>query len=444
MLLRDDLRDPEREREGGSVLIWAAAVLLLLILLAGLGIDTAFGLYVAHQLQNAADASALAGAAVVRQDPVLARSRAVAIGEANRAANAPVELAANDANAADGDIVIGHYERRDRVFAAQSTDVNAVKVSTRRTESSLGGPLGLNFGPVFGVDTVEVERAAVAMVAGGIGPAVIALNPTASCSFDLRGTAGGVVVMDGVIMVNSSAREAACHSGRPSLTVSEIHVYGGADMRFEEQVNFTGDLYTGRDPISDPLAELPEPTWSPPSDLGAVLVNGGATRAIGPGFYSGGITVRNGALHCAPGVYILDGAGLDVDGGDLLAEGCLFYITGRGYVNVRGNGRIELSPPDPAAYGYPASPDIAPYAEARVSIFQARDNSNSSRILGTSDFVAEGTFYFPAAELEIGGDSQSFANGLIADTILAHGNGDLVIHFEDQFPPVPRVVFLVE
>jgi hypothetical protein len=436
---------PRGEREEGSVLIWTVAVLFLIVILAALSLDTAFGLYVAHQLQNSADASALAGAAVVRQDQPLARTRSVTIGLANEAANAPVELSSNDGNAADGDVIIGRYDRDAGTFSAQTTWVNAVKVNARRTSTSLGGSLDLNFGPTFGVDTVDVERSAVAMVAGGLGAAIIALNPTAPCSFDLRGTAGEMIVNNGgLVMVNSSHPDAACHSGQPKLDAIELHVYGETDKKFEDQVNFSGDLYTGRDPIPDPLADLPEPTWNPASDLGTIWVNGGATVSIGPGFYSGGLTVRNGTLNCAPGIYILDGAGLDDNGGNLYAYGCMFYLTGTGYVDLRGNGVIELTPPDATLYSYPATPDITPYSDARVSIFQARDNTNGSRILGTNNFNASGTFYFPDAEIEIGGTSQSFGSGLIADTILAHGDGELVINYENQFPPIPPLVFLVE
>ena len=431
-------------RRTGLSLVWTAVTRTMLVGFVGIATDVAYIFFVAHQLQNSADASCLAGAHALRVDVTMARQEAVDIGFDNEAAAAPVQLNSNDANAADGDVVVGRYDRNARLFTPQLAEVNSVRVNARRTDTSLNGSLPLLFGPLFGVAQSNVARMATAMVGGGLGGGIIALNPDASCSFDVRGTAGSVQVNGGVIVVNSDHPTAACHSGRPTIDAEEIHVTGGTDGNWDDQVNFNGELFTGRPPTPDPLAPVPEPFYDPASDLGTVVVNAGETMNVTPGYYSGGFTVRNGTLNVAPGIYTLGGAGLDDNGGNLYAEGSMFHIVDDGKVDLRGNGIIQMSPPDPNLYSYPVSPDPTPYADARITIFQSRTNTNAGRMLGTNQFSILGYIYMPAAHLEIGGTSNQFANGLIVDTFEAHGNGELVINYEGPFPPIPRFVFLVE
>ena len=443
----------KRTRQSGMVLIWAAITMFVIILLVGLAIDTAWVWYVSHELQNAADASALAGAHEVRLSEADARNAATNVANLNEAGNVNLALAYNGANAAGGDIVIGNFDRSTQTFTPQTTNVNAVQVATRRTAASANGALPLLFSPIAGFTDTNVTQDAIAMIRGGLGAGVIALNPTASCSFDLRGTAGSFIVNDGVVVVNSDHSDAACHSGQPTVASLELHVHGETDKNWDKQVNFTGELYENSDPVPDPLAGLPEPGYDVAAFLDPVpvRVEAGITHNAVPGYYQHGLVLRNGTLNLSPGVYVVDGEGFDINGGVLNAEGVMIFIVDttpgdavESRVDIRGNGIVNISPPDTSMYSYPASPDITPYSDAAVSIFQARNNTNDSRILGTADFLIYGTLYFPSNEIEIGGTSANIANGLIADTIYAHGDGDLVINYDDRFGRLPRHVFLVE
>jgi len=433
------------KNDDGVALIWASLIMLLLVFFAALVIDTGFMVVTRGQLQTAADAAALAGAQVIRQSEDDARDKAAEIGLLNSAAGVMLQLDANAANSADGDIVVGTYDSSTRTFTPTTTSPNAVMVNARRTEASANGAVQLIMADMMNSTFVDadIQAYAVATVGAGFGAGVIALNEDEPCSFDIKGTAGSLIVDGGVIYVNSDDASAACHSGKPYLDADGVYSAGGFDNGFEEQVNYDGPLYPGSNPIADPLAELPEPVYDPASSLGTVNVTSGDIVNIGPGYYDGGITMHNGELNLTPGVYILDGAGLDINGGTLNAEGVIFYIAG-GPVDIRGNMLGEITPPDEELYGYPGSPDITPYADSGVSIFQGRTNTSDSRILGTATMDLEGTMYFPVAEIEIGGNSTSFGNGLIADTILAHGNGTLTINYLGQFNNLGGTVSLVE
>ncbi len=425
-------------RRRGVALIWVVITLLMLVGFAGLALDTGFILLVRNQLQNATDASALAGVRVVRDGAVDARLAAVGIGLANDAAKAPVQLAMNDANAADGDIVIGRYHRGDDLFTPTLDWPNAVKVVARRTDTSLGGPLPIIFGRVFGVDTVNLTTPAIAMIGGGTGGGIIALCPDCECSLRVNGTVS--VDVDGApIHVNSNAECAVCTSGSalivdaPSL---EVHPDGGVCTNGNPTIP---DIVESP-PIPDPLACLPPPTWSPANDLGTVELTGGETLNLVPGFYSGGISVNNGVCNLASGIYVLDGPGLYIRGGIFTAEEVMFYVTGTGVVDIAGNGETTVTPHQNGLY-------------EGVSIFQARGpggdfaengQCGESRIIGTSLLDLQGTLYFPCAPLEVGGTGDGFGNQLIAWTMWIDGTGDLTIHYDGDEVAPGDSIFLVE
>ncbi|MGB2937918.1 MAG: hypothetical protein WBD05_06940, partial [Phycisphaerae bacterium] len=206
------------------------------------------------------------------------------------------------------------------------------------------------------------------------------------------------------------------------------------DVRFVGGAQFTGELNTDAPPIPDPLAALTAPTWNPANDSGTISVTGGETVNLEPGFYSGGISANNGVVTLAPGIYILDGEGLNITGNTIFtAEGVMFYITGTGTscLDLTGTGDIRITPPDPDLYIY-TDPQVNAYEG--VSIFQDRTNTNDARIIGTSLLDLEGTLYFPKAHIELGGTGDGFGNQLIANTVEVGGTGTITINYDGRFP----------
>lgn len=427
-----------RSGRGGMVNIWFVMLGLFLIVMMGLSIDVAYSLVVVHQLQNAADASALAGVQQVRFGGLEARLASINLALENRAGGSPVELTDNPTNAAAGEIVIGRWNRNDKVFRPTLYAPNAVKVVTNRTNTSLSGPVQLFFGSIIGTQTVQISRDAIAMIGGGTGAGIIALNPHEKNAFTVSGDAT-VHTCDGNIQVNSDDPSSAAFLNG-NLTVDAPHLNVTGVGRVVGNATLTGDLVNGAPAIPDPLADLPAPSWNPADDMGTVWLTGGENLHIEPGYYSGGILVNNGELTLSPGIYILDGMGLNISGtATFTAEGVMFYVIGTGCVDITGTGYVTITPPNPDIHDYPGS-DTYEY----ISIFQARDNTNESRIIGTSVLNLEGTLYFPAAHLKLGGTGDGFGNQLIADTIEIHGTGDMYIRYDGNEPAVGNKIFLVE
>ena len=435
-----------KQRKSGVASAWLVVFALGLVLFMGLVVDSGYMVLTRQELQTVADASALAGAYSVKTNAVAARTYARDIGGMNYAAGQFVDLELNTTNDISGDIVIGQYDRGTATFTPTTVSPNAVQTRARRTAAhAVNDTVNLLFGDLMGNPTVDLWAGAIAMTSGGFGAGVVALNPDVSCAFDVRGTPSDFAVNDGIIYVNSSHAEAVCHSGQPTVDTAEIRVVGGTDRNYE-QVDLTGEVVYVDEPTPDPLAGLPDPPWDPADDLGDIVPS---ATPYEPGYYSGGLDLQNGDITLNPGIYVLDGHGLNVNGGNLYANGSIFYIVDttskkpHSRVDITGNGIIEMSPPDPGTYTYPVGMDVTPYTDPGVTIFQARENTHDSRILGNSNMNMLGTYYFPVSHIEIGGTADSFGNGLIADTIEVHGNGLLQIDYLGQFPPLPVQVFLV-
>ena len=201
----------------GVAIVWMALLVIVFIGLLGLACDTGFGVLVAHQLQGAADASALAGAQLLKStDHTLIRVAAADVGAANTAASAPVQLSLNEGNGAEGDIVLGRYNRALRMFTPTLEAPNAVQVNAKRTDGSLNGPLSLIFGPSFGLNTINLTRSAVSINQGGTGAGMISLCDDCECALKITGTSD-INLNGGPIQVNSGDPCAVCGSGSGSI-----------------------------------------------------------------------------------------------------------------------------------------------------------------------------------------------------------------------------------
>ncbi len=152
-----------RYRRRAVALVYAAVTLPLMAGFAAIAIDVGYMGVVRGELQNAADAAALATIGVLAEDPDAEvdalRTTAQYFAEANH--NVPGILA-------DNDFVLGHWDTEYRVFTAGGEPTNAVRVVTRRSEAN-SNPLGLLFARSIGVDETDLSATAVAYVPVGVG-----------------------------------------------------------------------------------------------------------------------------------------------------------------------------------------------------------------------------------------------------------------------------------
>lgn len=389
----------------------------------------------AQQLQNAADGASLAGAQKVFNGPAPAYDAAAGIAAENYAGGKTVGLAANLDNLPDGDVVVGVYDRPNRTFTpieAPEDYANAVKVLARRTTGSPQDALPLFFGPIFGKNTAEVSRDAIAIAEGGPAHSdIIALNADDPMSFYIYGDAYlNVGNGEGSVQVNSSdttnnVGASLIQGTNVQFLAGEVNIVGAQYERGKPSLPETNE---GEPYEQDPLRFLPEPEVPETATYPATPMITGVTE-FHPGYYPGGIDLKAGDnvfLH--PGVYILD-TGFYINGhATLTGYGVMFYLN-QGSVHDNGTGQVYVTPPSTGVY-------------KDIQFFQARDNTETAEFnggtiwdgaqnddLSTPDVdestIGAGTFYFPAASIEMGGTGDITFNGLIADKVEVYGSGNV-------------------
>jgi len=430
---------------------------MVLIIMVGLAIDTAWVLWVAYQLQVTADGAALSGALVVREDIIAAHDQPIVVGYANYAAGDPVQLVPNPSNVAEGDVVIGEYLIADKLFSPTLSEPNAVKAVARRTTDSPNGPVPLIFGPIFGFNTWNVTRHAIAVSGGGKNIGIIVLNESQDKALHIFGDPTLDVDRRGV-QVNSGNETpgAAFGAGNYTIAATDVNIVGGTTLAPEK---VTGDLKTGQRSMPDPLAWMAVQELQPTlkyagtefmTDKGTVtLLNDGDTLTISPGYYSGGIDENGGTLTLLPGIYVLDGIGLKVGANaNFYAEGVMLFITGTGFVHIGGGGTVIITPLERSRdYSpYDPVPDGCEKIYEGISIWQDASGTptEDGYISGSSTMDINGMLYLPSAHVDVGGTGGSFGNSLICDTMKAFGTANILIDYDDKYTVPAGGCYLVE
>ena len=340
-------------RYRGIGLVWTAIFLMLMILLMGLSLDTGKVAYNMHQLQNAADAAALAGAQVVKiRTPDGTRQRTHDLGFANAAEGLAVTLRMNAQDDPfpmmeewqepfvvdpDLDIILGRWVRYNHKFMPTLDAPNAVMAIPRRN-TALGATapgLRLVFGEsLAGADPADVLMVAVAWAADSGGAGLICLSQNAVPGLLISGTAdldidGGGIHVNSTVVGNNN-KDGTWISGNALLDAGFINVAGGISPDPDDPAwlgifeGGSGDGYSVRDgddgvePIPDPLAAIliDECHYVLPIgdhlDLPNLINNGSippvtqtlegtpitdtiiTSCTLGPGYYPYGLSISNG------------------------------------------------------------------------------------------------------------------------------------------------------
>jgi len=144
-----------RRSQRGAVIVWIALFMMVMLMFIALGIDVAKLMVTRSQLQNAADAAALAGASAidaataqfVEEGPDGVRARAAATASSNRAyerISTPVVINPQ------GDVFIDQANR-------------TVTVVTHRDDTN-GQPMIVHFAQVLGIHSLQTRATATAKV----------------------------------------------------------------------------------------------------------------------------------------------------------------------------------------------------------------------------------------------------------------------------------------
>jgi Flp pilus assembly protein TadG len=367
----------------GQALVLTALALVVLMLMAGLGVDVGYLRYQKQQMQKAADAGALAGATALAYNGAW---KAAAVADVN--ANG-FTTTMSDGTSTGVQITVD--KPWEGPFAGQAGYV----------EVSVTQPQPTFFMKVIlppDQNTVAVRSWAVASALAPPPMCIYSMDPASPDTFDVRGNVG-IGSACGIAINSSDTRALDKRGGSGTVEASYIGIVGGckASGGVCAPPEVVSDLSSGQLPVTgiakftDPLLNVAEP----PPPAGCKPFPSGTT-VIFPDTYCG-ISISGSSTYTfQPGLYKLLGGGFNVTGSATLnGTGVTFYNTFDGShpyagVNFGGSVTANLSAPtDSSAGGIPG-----------MLFFQNRlvptGSPQSSSFGGSNAQTLVGAIYFPS------------------------------------------------
>lgn len=364
----------------GNALALTALAFPLVVGSAGLAVDTTQWVLTKRQIQQVADAAALAGsnAAVQGADVDYAVDRAVAPLYAKIAGlTAQSTLSPEDY---DG-------------------DPYAVGVRLATTGS-------LPFSSMFLRRPITISARAIATVIHAGNYCAFALGSSLETGITLQ--PDSVVETDCGFATNSSGPQAVAADVSSRMAVPRLLAFGG----------ISGGTALSGSPArgyslrqKDPLANVEVPPV-PNSGCPNVTVNADSRRSLTlkPGCY--GNLMIDGRVTLEPGNYILNRGNLILGSeADLSCDGCTIFLTSEDASSQSGSvGRVQI---DKEATLELSAPSDGPYAG--IVLFQDRragpESEDDENILsGNSKSKIEGVVYFPSQSVKVSGTGSSNFN----------------------------------
>ncbi|MGB9367005.1 MAG: TadE/TadG family type IV pilus assembly protein [Xanthobacteraceae bacterium] len=261
-------------------------------------------------------------------------------------------------------------------------------------------------------------RAGVINNNDGLG-CVLALNPSASGAATAQGST--TVRLNGCSLYDNSKSDTALTVGG-SATVQADFVGVAGGVASTSGITATNGIRTHISPVADPYADVPAPTYSGCNQNNFTAKN---TVTINPGVYCGGIgTNANAVLTLSPGLYILDGGGLTVNGGATVnGNGVTLFFTSSGgsnwaTVTINGNANVNLTP-----MSYGPTRGIVVFADRNTPA------GTSFKFNGGATQYFAGAVYVPSAAVNFSGgaNATTTCTQVIGDTVTFTGNSNLAI-----------------
>lgn len=389
----------------GKTLVMFAILLPVLLGMTGLVIDGGLLMAAHRQLQNAADAAALAAA----MDKHRGATDATALASANSF------MAGNGMNGVSLVLNAGSSNALNIPPQDPGNTGSPYKDNANFAEAIVTRQVNTFFMPVLGVNSSQITARAVAgFEPVGAGEGAIVLDPTEAPGLAVTSNNSRLIVK-GSVVVNSRGRgldqyggnvdgpyaQPAVSTGGPNIepkpiVAADVQVVGGVDTPgniraydaafaaggyYYDTTNFDLPFSTGNPIAPDPLLKLLTPTTSNgvrafyPNKLGVnqgspqdISVGNGETVTLVPGIYKT-ISITGGTVTFNPnpgGIFVVgmnrtgNGNSFNINGGTVTGNGIMIYNTGSNYTpsgtpdstdNTSGSddfqGGISRPPPNP-------------------------------------------------------------------------------------------------
>jgi hypothetical protein len=410
-----------RERETGQALVMTLVGFVFVMGILGLVVDVGWGYFRREVAQAAADSAALAavGRASDAGGPITCGAGGIVCQGSTSCSSATAGT--NFKTACQYGVQNGVANADLSIAAGTSTPVSGVAVSYWVT-ATVREPLGLTFLSAMGFHSATVAASATAASIGIGDGCIYVLDPTANQAFVMNGSA--VTTGCGVYIDSNSTTNAFFGNGS-SLSVgsSSLNMVIGAGEVCNGCGSYPASPNRGA-AVGDPLASVPAPTFSGCDQTNYLYNGNGIAPTLTPGVYCGGIRLNgSGTVNFNPGMYILNGGGLTINGSQsVTANGVFFYNTSAGYPSgpllINGSGTEVFTPETAGVYQ-----GIVFYQDHHVcsSAINAINGGNKLLYTGTLYLHCTNTSYVPDTIVYNGVENPSYYQGLVVDKIQFNG-----------------------
>jgi Flp pilus assembly protein TadG len=266
------------------------------------------------------------------------------------------------------------------------------------------------FGPLAGVNSLSITVVATASPSTGSSTTsnsvcILLLSPSASQSL-LANSGTNISGPNCEIDVSSTANPVAIFNSGVDINVEKVCLQGANYIKNGGTVtNLSAACSTASNPY---VGKLP----APPSTT-CTNSNGnynGGTVNLTPGVYCGWFNFNSApTVNFAPGVYVIQGGGWNVDGGTWKgSSGVTFYFADSSYIQYNSGMNLTLNAPTTGTY-------------AGILFYEKDGLSNSNFVF--DDSVSEtmtGLIYLPSRNITFNSTSNETTPGitLIANTAI--------------------------
>ena len=377
----------------GSVLVLAAVLMIVMLIFLAFVIDIGYLSVVQTQLQVAADAGALAGAAALRDGPSPAKLIAESFAERNAVDGSTVTVLA------DEDIALGRWDEEMRVFevltGGSEDDANAVRVTCRRN-ASRGNPVNLFFARVMGHETADLSASAIARAKISVCGQIVGLD---------RVSMSGSSYTDSYISNNGFYSPGTARNNGHVCCNGPIVMSGSTQIRGNAHPG-PGFAVLGTQNVTGNMEPLSEPLYYPPVDTGDAATNNNNGNI--PTSQNGRVVVDGSQrfvlsggdrVELPPGIYYFSQIIMTGSSVATLTGATVIYVTGN--CNISGSSIVN--------------PSRKP-SELQLYVMGA-----NCAISGPSDF--HGVVYAPSARVVRSGTSDYFGMIIGRDVVLSGSGG---------------------
>jgi len=383
--------------KSGNVAVLAAFLFPALAVATGVGIDLTSLNRSRQEMQNVADAAALAGARVL----------ATAEGDGEQRTGLVRESASS--------FVLSRFPNA----------VPSIAADLQHAQLSVGLSINhkLAFGGVLGQENKVVTAEATATYEGETGSGcVIALDPGRPVGIRMQGAAR-MTAPECTIWSNAEGDSSIHMQGSPAMSAHKVCAQGASGNRADRIEPEVVDCGLSPDPYRGRL-----PSVDTGCDFSNLLVRANPTpKTLHPGMYCGGLSLAGGDIVLEPGLYVVkDGPLALAANSSVTGSGVSFLITGRGAeLDAQGSPSLTLD-----------AMDSGPLAGIAIAVTNNGIEAPQSSLRGTPRFNLRGSIYLPGQVLLLQGTPDLNLSGerskAIAAAFLLRGNPEMTVLANDS------------